>query len=222
MTFPSWLTNAGTLRAWLLALGLVLWVPYVVLDPAFFISKHPLVLPPLILLILDAVRSICSSIILVECIRLLVPRWTQTTLKVYFITVLAVLVIIIGVKVATAHTTATRYYSYAWSLSDHQRYGEALRSLDIAVTYNPGHTKAYLEKAYVHRRLGNYDLALVDCNKAIGMAPNDPIVYVSRGQSHYYLGQYRQALSDFEKAISLGYSGPESLERWMNAAKKNL
>lgn len=223
MTFKIWLTNAGKVRAWLLALALVLWLPYLALDPAFFISKHPLLLPPALLLILNVVRSACSSVILVESFRVFVPRWIRlTTLKGHFVFVLTVLVLLVGVKALTAPRTAIRYYDYAWSLSEHHLYAEALSSLDVAVTYHPKYAKAYLERAYVHRRLGNYALALADCGKAIDVEPNNPAAYVSRGQSHYYLCQYRQALSDFDKAISLGAKPPESLKRWIDAAKKNL
>jgi len=223
LNFRNWLRSVGTLRATLLASALLLRLPYLAFNPPSFLKKGPLILPSLVLISLDIVQVICSSIIIVECIRVLTFRRTQSlTLKKHFAFVLVLIVLLGTLRLVILPKTATRYYNYAWSLSESQHYGEALHSLDIALTYNRRNTKAFLERAYVRRRLGNYTAALADCSKAIEITPNDSDAYASRGQTYYYLGEYSRALTDFDKAISIDHKKRDYLEKWIEAARKNL
>ena len=223
MTFRNWLRSAGTLRATLLASALLLRLPFVAINPPFFISKQPLILPPLVLVGLDAVQTICSTIIIIECVRVLTFCRTQSLpLKTHLTLVLALIVLLGGFKFVVAPNTASNYYNYAWSLTEKRQYSEALRSLDIAITYHPNYANAYFERAYLHRRLGDYASALADCNKVIEIEPNDSDAYASRGQTYYYLSEYSRALTDFDKAISIDQKKRDYLEKWIEAARKNL
>ena len=74
-------------------------------------------------------------------------------------------------------------------------YNKALLIIDYDdVYYNRGN-------AYV--RLGNYQLALKDYNKAISLNPNSADTYNNRGFIYIKLGRYQQAFDDYSKAISL-------------------
>ena len=134
---------------------------------------------------------------------------------------LIVLLVVYKVLIV-APKTSVHYYKYGWSLSEKKEYQQAIRSLDISIHYNPRNITAYIERAYVYRQLGNYSLALADCNKAIDIASNYARAYASRGQTYYHLGEYARALGDFEKAISLDHRESETLRKWIEGAKKNL
>jgi len=223
ITPANWFRVTGQPRVTLLAIALIGRILLYIFDPPHFVSKQPLIIPFPFLVALDVAWAILDSIIMVECIRVLTFRRTQSLpLKKHFAFVVSLIVLLGVFKLVTAPKTAARYYNYAWSLAESQNYSEALRSLDIAIRYNPKDVKVYLERAYVERRLGNYTLALADSNTAITMVPNHARAYVTRGQTYYHLGEYAMALKDFEKAIRLDHRESETLDKWIEATKKQL
>ena len=223
VTFRYWLRSTGRLRLSILAVALLFSFLFLAFSPAFFIAKHPLVLPVRLLLSLEAVYTICSGIVIVECIRAIAFRRTESlTLKKHFTLVIVLILVFGGIRFIIAPLRAKSYYHYGLSLIEGRNYSKALRSFDIATTYDPSYANAYHERAYVYGRLGNYTLALTDCNRAIQLAPKDPYNYAFRGQTYYHLGKYREALNDFEKAISLDQKLSTLLSKWMEAARKKL
>ena len=220
MSGNDWLRRVGKLRAILTGSALLVWLSFVPFDPAFHIAEGPLILPFRVLLGFQAIKVLCSSAVMAECIRLFTFRWTQSlSLKRHFVIVLGLAILIGGIDLRSA---PARYYNYGWSSSERHDYAKALRSLDIAIAYNPKYATAYAERAYVHRRMGDYGEALADSNRAIELRPNDPSAYVSRGQSYYHLGDYRRAIKEFEKAKSLDQKLTGLSDKWIEGARKNL
>jgi tetratricopeptide (TPR) repeat protein len=68
-------------------------------------------------------------------------------------------------------------------------------------------------RAVAYRLLGEYDLALEDSNRAIGLDPNDPFYYVERGLVYYELEEYQTAVEDFTTATELD---PAYEDAWLN------
>jgi hypothetical protein len=224
ITLTNWFRATVQLRVILLVIALLGKVMLYIFKPPYFLSKQPLIIPFSLLVTLDVAWVIFTSIIIVECVRVITFAGTSSwTPKKHFAVMGALIALLVFYKVViVAPKTSVHYYKYGWSLAEKKEYQQAIRSLDISIHYNHRSITAYLERAYVYRQLGNFRLALAECNKAIDIASNNARAYASRGQTYYHLGEYPRALSDFEKAISLDYRQSETLGKWIEGAKRNL
>jgi tetratricopeptide (TPR) repeat protein len=62
---------------------------------------------------------------------------------------------------------------------------------------------AYSNRGVAKRKLGQYQSAILDFDKAIQLDPSAALAYNSRGNAKMDLGQYQSAILDFDKAIQL-------------------
>jgi len=63
--------------------------------------------------------------------------------------------------------------------------------------------EAYYQRGIDYRRLGRYQEAISDYNRAIALNPAYVAAYYNRGMASQDLGEYDQAISDFNKVIQL-------------------
>ncbi len=89
------------------------------------------------------------------------------------------------------------------TLSNSQKYLQALDKCKSAIAKYPDEAELYYWSATIKSHLGNNEDALSDFNKAVELNPNDSNVYVMRGIIKNELGDDIGALADFDKAISL-------------------
>ena len=75
---------------------------------------------------------------------------------------------------------------------------------------NNSPTQAYLELGYESIVAGDYNLALVNFNKAIEVDPNSVEAYNNRGLVLGIMGDYSSALADFNKSIQLDPDNAEA------------
>ncbi len=69
--------------------------------------------------------------------------------------------------------------------------------LDIFIELQPQSATVLVDRAYVHRLLGNYDNAISDYSKAIELKPTGiDRIYYERGQTYGLQGQYDKMLDD--------------------------
>ena len=61
----------------------------------------------------------------------------------------------------------------------------------------------FVSRGTSYFRLGQYQHAIEEYDKALKMDPNDAIGYYNRGLSYRRLGQYQRAIEDCDKAIEL-------------------
>ena len=61
----------------------------------------------------------------------------------------------------------------------------------------------FYAKAIAYETLGNYDMALVNFDKAIKYDPQNTIAYMGRGRMYLKIGKDVRALADFDKAVYL-------------------
>ncbi|HEY7417943.1 MAG TPA: tetratricopeptide repeat protein [Ktedonobacteraceae bacterium] len=61
----------------------------------------------------------------------------------------------------------------------------------------------YRKRSFAYTRLGDYQRAIADCDRALELSPNYARAYVSRGSAHWHLGAYQQAIEDASRAIEL-------------------
>ena len=62
---------------------------------------------------------------------------------------------------------------------------------------------SYFNRGDTYDKLGQYQLAIEDFNKAISLKPDYANAYYNRGIAYVKLGQYQLAIEDYNKAISL-------------------
>ncbi|OGF46594.1 MAG: hypothetical protein A2452_11490 [Candidatus Firestonebacteria bacterium RIFOXYC2_FULL_39_67] len=74
------------------------------------------------------------------------------------------------------------------------------------IELNPKDPDAYGQLAYINSKMGDYDLAIENCNKAIELGDDDEYSYGNRGNAYLIKGKYDFAIADFDKAISKGPS----------------
>lgn len=66
--------------------------------------------------------------------------------------------------------------------------------------------KAFRIRTIVHRKLKDYDKAIIDANKAIELDPDSPFAFQNRALIYNELKRFDSALEDFNKAINLDNS----------------
>jgi tetratricopeptide (TPR) repeat protein len=220
--FRTWLKETGTLRASLLFVALAGKLLLYIFNPPSFMSKQPPILPFPFLVGLDLIAVVVTSLIAAECVRIGFPSTSSWSLKKHFAVAGILIALFAAADFCMIPQTSKRYFSYSWSLADKGNYNQAILSLDIAVKYYPKNRTAYLERAYVHRRLGDFVSALKDCDRAMEVAPNFAKGHACRGYSYYYLCDHEKALEELNKAISLDPKLSDGLEKWIAAAKKPL
>jgi tetratricopeptide (TPR) repeat protein len=64
-------------------------------------------------------------------------------------------------------------------------------------------TRAYDRLCVAYKIKGNYDLALKNCNSAIGSDPKYARAYANRGVVHALTGEYDRAIKDYNMAIAI-------------------
>jgi protein O-mannosyl-transferase len=69
---------------------------------------------------------------------------------------------------------------------------------------------AYHIRGVAYGKLGEYQLAIDDFSKAIGLRPGYPTAYYNRGVAYGKLGNYQLAIEDFSKNIDLKPDNAES------------
>ncbi len=62
---------------------------------------------------------------------------------------------------------------------------------------------AYNNRGGAYADKGEFDRAIADYTKAIGLYPNDAIAYNNRGSAYYRKGEFDRAIADYTKAIKL-------------------
>lgn len=213
--------KTGKLRTTLFITAIIGTIILYIVDPPSFLSSKILILPFPFLLLLTFWEVIFSAIIVAECIRIFAHRLTSAwNLKMHFIIVFTVIIVFAGLKAITFHKTSIGYFTYALSLIEKRDLTHAIASLDIALAYDSQNQMAYSERGYVHRKLGNFQAALVDYNAAIRINPQFVNAYAGRGHVYYSLNDHRKALQDWHQAIAIAPYMSGLLKKWIKAANE--
>lgn len=191
-------------------------------NPPNILLKQALILPFPLLFILESALVVFTSIILIECIRILAARstsWRPTKHLLMLVIIIAVLFAFRLFFIFPKHST--HYYRQGWSLAEKKEYQPAIQSLNIAIDFNPQNIKAYLERGYVHREAGDLASAIKDFNKVIALDSKNADAYDGRGYAYYYLHDNDRALQDRDKAITINPRSSARLRKWIKAIENN-
>lgn len=66
----------------------------------------------------------------------------------------------------------------------------AIRDYTMAIALNPGHCRAYYNRAFSHDRLGQYEDAVADYSRALQIEPSNATALHNRGSLFERLGRY--------------------------------
>lgn len=69
------------------------------------------------------------------------------------------------------------------------RFEAAIADYSMAIKLNPGHCRAYYNRAFSHDRLRRYDAAVADYTKALEIEPGNATAYHNRGSLFERLGR---------------------------------
>ncbi len=75
----------------------------------------------------------------------------------------------------------------------------AINDYTDAIKYGTKVKSVYIHRCNAYSKLGSYELALEDCNKAVAFMPDLPIVYDNRGFLLEKMGRFTEAQADFAK-----------------------
>src|SRR5579872_45467 len=95
---------------------------------------------------------------------------------------------------------------------DQGQYDLAIADFNQAIHLNPMLERAFVNRCEARARQNRaLDLALADCNLALGHVPNDAEGLDARGLAHLRLGQTDQAIADYAAALKLDPQRASSL-----------
>lgn len=217
----NWFQQVGAIRAWLLGIAIIGKMALYIIKPPFT-PTEPLILPFPLLVTLELVWAAANGIIVLECLRAIfrsTSSWGPTT---HIIVCGGLILLLVVSRFLFRSGTSSLYYTHGWSLADKGDYGPALLSLGIAVRYDPTNVHAYVERAFIYRKQGQYRASINDCNVVIELSPDKADGYECRGYTHYYQCNGQKALNDWGKAIALDQNSAARLEKWITTVKSPL
>jgi tetratricopeptide (TPR) repeat protein len=82
-----------------------------------------------------------------------------------------------------------------------------LAEANRAITWDPLSTRAYVVRARIRRRAGDFKGAWADVERAMGIDPAEPALLTLRGALETQSGKPAAALADFDRALRRGAEG---------------
>jgi tetratricopeptide (TPR) repeat protein len=85
-----------------------------------------------------------------------------------------------------------------------EQWSRAFSAASIAISHDPGHIAAYINRCWALAEMGQFDKALDDCHTAIHIDPQAAAAYNNRGLVYQKMNALEKAGKDYLKACSLG------------------
>ncbi len=78
-----------------------------------------------------------------------------------------------------------------------------LEACSAIIARQPKAGWAYINRSFAYERLGKYQEALADGNRAIELSPKHPLSHVNRAAAYIGLEQYERAIEDLNRALRI-------------------
>jgi len=62
---------------------------------------------------------------------------------------------------------------------------------------------AFDDRCWARGNIGQYDLAIADCDAALKLSPQAPFAFGNRGTAYLHQGQYERTIADYDRSIAL-------------------
>ena len=108
---------------------------------------------------------------------------------------------LLALQYDNTNTLALAYY--AEILVDQAKWTQAEQYIQQAIERDPNLMDVHRIMAYTYETLGEYNLAIQEYQKAVGIMPNLTFLYISIGRIYRHLELYDQALEYFATAANL-------------------
>ena len=105
------------------------------------------------------------------------------------------------------------FYNSAFSLTNDQKYNDALGDLELCKQIDPTNVTIYVLEGLIYGKLGNKESSSAAYKKAVEIDPQNPEPYFQIGKSYFDSKQYDTALIYFEKSIKLFATGYENSKK---------
>jgi tetratricopeptide (TPR) repeat protein len=89
-----------------------------------------------------------------------------------------------------------------------ENYSRALDLSRVSIFFYPRNPNLYAVRAQINVRMGRWDDALDDYDRAVVLAPNDPLFHEGRGVVYAMMGDINTAIDDLDRAAELGSDDP--------------
>ncbi len=127
----------------------------------------------------------------------------RIVVNVSLLTIIAIYVTATNVSAQMANKVAGTQYIQIVSLSDSALVSHSVPDGDRSQANKPLLAKDYNEQGVTYSKQGQYDLAILEFNKALEIDPTSTDAYNNRGITYSKKGQYNSAISDFSKALEI-------------------
>ncbi|QDL92456.1 tetratricopeptide repeat protein [Paroceanicella profunda] len=101
----------------------------------------------------------------------------------------------------TTAEQARALVNQAMAFAAYDSLGRALQALDDAARRDPRLFAIYPNRAFVHERMGQFDAALADYDRALAMKPSDRDTLFGRGTLYLRRGAPEKAVEDFDAVL---------------------
>lgn len=125
---------------------------------------------------------------------------------------LAALLLFVNVSTTSACAAPPQksLYVKGYLSAKHGNHPQAIKYFSDLIALRPNCSEAYAARALSYRRLGKFEQAKTDLNKAISINSRDANLFCDRGVINYITGKNDKALDDFNTAVRLDGKNPRA------------
>lgn len=99
------------------------------------------------------------------------------------------------------------------------KFPESIAKYSDAIKRNPNDAAPYSNRAAAYMKLGEFPMAMKDCDKCLEIDPSFVKAYIRKGNIHFFMKEYHKCLTVFEKGLKLA---PDNKELKQGLFKTNM
>lgn len=99
------------------------------------------------------------------------------------------------------------------------KFPESITKYSEAIKRNPQDAAPYSNRAAAYMKLGEFPMAMKDCDKCLEIDPTFVKAYIRKGNIHFFMKEYHKCLTVYEKGLKLA---PDNKELRQGLFKTNM
>jgi len=113
-----------------------------------------------------------------------------------------ILIVMIAGAAANAQS-AKKYYKAGEDFLAVNKFDDAINQYTKAIELDPDYEKAYIQRAFVHERMDNYNLAAEDYERALVFNSKDEELHFRAGKAYFKDGEFGASLGKLNTALQM-------------------